>query len=306
MKEIAESLAGLAVGSPQVHLNLSFHPLIADREEPPRYVLLDDALEKKLAQVSEVSGAGSVPELAFENSSAERILLVDGDQLIGAKQNRIVNISILVGAGKRIVIPVSCVEQGRWRYKSDRFSSSDSSLFAKARASKMSQVSASMRSTGARRSDQGAIWAAVAQKAESLGHRSETMAMEDLYENRTRDLDGYARAFRTEPRQRGAVVAIDGKVVGLELFDSPAAFARYFRKLVRSYAMDAVETRKDATVAAAEADVRRFLESLKTATAERFAALGEGEDIRLSGDRVEGGALMAEGRVVHLAGFVKQ
>ena len=305
MKEIAESLAGLALGSPQVHLNLSFYPLIADRDEAPAYVLLDDALEKKLAQVSEISAGGSVPELAFENSSAERILLVDGDQLIGAKQNRIVNISILVGAGKRIVIPVSCVEQGRWRYKSDRFSSSDSALFAKARASKMGQVSASMRSTGARRSDQGAIWAAVAQKSESLGHRSDTMAMEDLYEKRTRDLDGYARAFRTEPRQRGAVVAIDGKVVGLELFDSPAAFARYFRKLVRSYAMDAVETRKDATVAAAESDVRRFLESLKTATAERFAALGEGEDIRLSGDQVEGGALMAEGRVVHLAGFVK-
>ena len=305
MQEIAESLARLELGQPQAHLNLSLYPLIAGNDEPPGYVLLDDALEKKLAQVTEVSGAGSVPELAFENSSAERILLVDGDQLIGAKQNRIVNLSILVGAGKRVVIPVSCVEQGRWRYKSDKFSSSDSSLFARARASKMSQVSASMRTTGRHASDQGAIWAAVAGKAQTLGHVSETMAMEDLYEGRTGDLDGYARAFRTEPRQRGAVVAIDGKVVGLELFDSAAAFARYFRKLVRSYAMDAVETRKDATVAAAEQDVRRFLESLKTATAERFAALGEGEDIRLSGAEIEGGALMADGRLVHLAGYAK-
>ena len=305
MREIAESLAGLALGSPQVHLNLSFHPLIADRDEAPAYVLLDDALEKKLAQVSEISAGGSVPELAFENSSAERILLVDGDQLIGAKQNRIVNLSILVGAGKRIVIPVSCVEQGRWRYKSDRFSSSSSALFAKARASKMSQVSASLRATGTRNSNQGEIWHAVAEKASTLGHVSATMAMEDLYEKRTQDLDDYTRAFRTEPRQRGAVVAIDGKVAGMELFDSASAFARYFEKFVRSYAMDAIETKKDATVAAAERDVRRFLESLKAASAERFAALGEGEDIRLSAAEVEGGALIVEGRLVHLAGYAK-
>ena len=306
MKEIAESLAGLALGSPQVWLNLSLYPLISGKDEAPAYVLLDDALEKNLARVTEISGAGSVPELAFENSSAERILLVDGDQLIGAKQNRIVNLSILVGAGKRVVIPVSCVEQGRWRYKSDRFSSSNSALFAKARASKMSQVSASMRTTGRHASDQGAIWAAVADKAESLGHVSETMAMSDLYERSTDDLRAYVQAFRAEPRQRGAVVAIDGKVAGVELFDSAAAFARYFQKFVRSYAMDAVETKKEVAVAAAEEDVRRFLESLETATAERFAALGDGEDIRLSGKEIEGGALMVEGRLVHLAGYAKR
>ena len=303
MKEVAESLAGLSLGTPQAYLNLSLFPLLGDCETIPGYMLLDDALQKNLARVTETSGAGNVPELSFENSSSERVLLVDGDQLIGAKQNRVVNISILVGAGKRIVIPVSCVEQGRWRYKSDRFSSSSSALFAKARASKMSQVSASLRSTGARSSNQGAIWAAVAEKASTLGHMSETMAMEDLYEQRTSDLAHYARAFHAEPRQRGAVVAIDGKVAGLELFDSAAAFARYFDKLIRSYAMDAVETRRDATIVAAEKDVRHFLESLKAAAAERFAALGEGEDIRLSGDRIAGGALMAEGRVVHLAGY---
>jgi len=306
MKEMAESLAGLALGAPQVHLNLSLYPLLAGKDEAAGYVLLDDALEKNLARVTEISGNGSVPELAFENSSAERILLVDGDQLIGAKQNRVVYLSILVGAGKRIVIQVSCVEQGRWRYKSDAFSSSNSALFARARASKMSQVSASMRTTGRHASDQGAIWAAVAEKAHTLGHVTETMAMDDLFEARTRDLADYVRAFRTEPRQRGAVVAIDGRVAGMEFFDSAAAFARYFEKFVRSYAMDAIETKKDAVVAAAESDVRRFLEALQASGAERFAALGEGEDIRLSGERIEGAALMADGRVVHLAGYPRQ
>jgi len=303
MTEIRDSLEGLALGAPQVHLNLALYPLIADRDSPPGYVLLDDALERKFARVTEVSGAGSVPELAFENSSAERILLVDGDELIGAKQNRVINLSILVGAGAKIVIPVTCVEQGRWKYRSDAFSSSGSALFAKARASKMGQVSASLRQTGTRRSNQGEIWDAVAEKASSLGSRSETMAMSDLFESRTRDLGRYAGAFRAEPRQRGAVMAVDGKVVGLELFDSAATFARYLDKLVRSYAMDALETANGKHLAPSAEEVRRFIESLKAAAAERFAALGEGEDIRLSGAGVAGGALAAGGRVVHLAGF---
>jgi hypothetical protein len=49
--------------------------------------------------------------------------------------------------------------------------------------------------------------------------------------------------------------------------------------------------------------VRRFLDSIQAAAAERFNALGEGEDIRLTGERIAGGALAAQGRVVHLAGF---
>ena len=78
-----------------------------------------------------------MPELSFENPSAEKILLVDGDELVGAKQNRILNLTILVGAGQKVVIPVSCVEQGRWRYRTAEFASAGRTLFAKARARKM-------------------------------------------------------------------------------------------------------------------------------------------------------------------------
>ncbi len=43
--------------------------------------------------------------------------------------------------------------------------------------------------------------------------------------------------------------------------------------------------------------------ALQSAAGERFAALGEGEDIRLKGAGIAGGALAADGRVVHLAGY---
>ena len=303
VQEIDKSFAGLRIGTPKVRLNLALFPLFDDEDNASSYLLLDDALERKLAHVTEVSADGRVPELAFENDSAEKILLVDGDELVGAKQNRVLNLSILVGGRQKLVIPVSCVEQGRWRYHSRDFQSARRSLFAKARAKKMRQVTESLRINQDRRSNQSEVWADVAGKVAFCQADSDTLAMADAYESRGRQLSAYVSAFRADPGQRGAVVAIDGKPVGLELFDSADAFARYLEKLVRSYALDAIETAAGKTLAPGKEDVRRFLDSLRTAAIERFAALGEGEDIRLTGEGVSGGALAANGRVVHLAGF---
>lgn len=304
MNEVLESLDGLSLGAPQVHGNLSLFPLLGVEDRAPGYVLLDDALERKLASITEVSGAGSVPELAFENNSADPVLLVDGDELVGAKQNRVLNLSILVGGGNRIVIPVSCVEHGRWSYRSHEFATAKRALFARARAKKMAQVSVSLSHGGTRRSDQGEIWSDIADKVRFSRADSATGAMGDAYAATEDRLQAYVNAFRAEPLQRGAVLAIDGDVVGLEVFDAAATFARYLEKLVRSYALDAIETvGKGGHTVADEQAARRFIESLKSAGSERFAALGEGEDIRLSGRGIAGGALAKGGHVVHLAGF---
>jgi hypothetical protein len=305
MPSIQACLSSLALGAPQVHLNLALFPLLDAAGGPGAadYLLLDEALEKQLARVSEVSQAGSVPELAFENVSDDPILLVDGDELIGAKQNRVLNLSILVGGGRKVQIPVSCVEQGRWAWRSQRFGSARRTLFSKARAKKMVRVSESLRGHGSRRSDQGEVWADVGDKLAYVRADSATAAMADAYEASAVTLRDYAGAFRAEPGQRGAVLAIDGKPVGLELFDAAATFAKYLDKLVQSYALDAMETAGKGGVSPSSEEAARFLERLAQASAERFGALGEGEDIRLSGKGIAGGALAARGRIVHLAGF---
>ena len=155
MKLIDDTLAALSIAAPQRFSNLTVYPLIAPADLDADYLVLDEALRRKLAPVTEVSCGGSVPELAFDNQADEGVLLLDGEELVGARQNRVLNITILVGGHKNIVIPVSCVEHGRWRYNSDEFASADRALFSKARGKKMRQVSASMRESGTRRSDQG-------------------------------------------------------------------------------------------------------------------------------------------------------
>ena len=303
VREIQESLAGLKLGSPQVHLNLALFPLLDEVDRAPDYLLLDEALERRVAHVTEVSGEGRVPELAFENASSEKILLVDGDELVGAKQNRILNLTILVGVGQKIVVPVSCVEQGRWSYRSRDFRSAGRSLFGKARAKKVQRVSESLRSSGIAAPISPRYGPMSPRKLNTCRWTRPRMSMGDIYEGRGSQLNAYVKAFRAEPRQRGAVVAIDAKPVGVELFDSSTVFARYLEKLLRSYALDAIETAAGKPLAPSEVDVRGFLDSIQAAAAERFNALGEGEDIRLTGERIAGGALASQGRVVHLAGF---
>jgi len=55
---------------------------------------------------------GSVPDLLVDNRGDVRVLFLEGEELIGAKQNRILNTSVLVPAHSKIKIPVSCVEPG--------------------------------------------------------------------------------------------------------------------------------------------------------------------------------------------------
>jgi len=127
--------------------------------------------------------------------------------------------------------------------------------------------------------------------------------MGDVYEKEKVRLDEYVNAIEPLPRQCGAVFAVDGKVAGIELFDSPATCARYLPKIVRSYAMDAAETRQPDGVPPVEEAVRRFIEQMKAAATQSFKALGEGEDVRLEGGSITGGALVRGERVVHLAAF---
>jgi hypothetical protein len=100
-------------GTPTEYRNLTIFPLIDESGKEPDYLTLDEALAQKCAKITELSESGSVPELRFVNESDKRVLLLDGEELVGAKQNRILNLRILVPAGKTLVIPVSCVEAGR-------------------------------------------------------------------------------------------------------------------------------------------------------------------------------------------------
>ena len=303
MQPISEALSRVYLGSPTQFQNLTVFPLLVAQRTIPDYLVLDEALDRKFAHVAEVSESVSVPELLFVNDGDDRILLVDGEELVGARQNRVLNMTMLVGGKSRVVIPVSCVEQGRWAYKSRQFESADRALFARSRAKKMRQVSTSMRESGSRYANQAEIWSDISAKAAFLNVDSDTDAMSDIYERQRQRIDGYVSAFKPLAGQAGALFAINGRINGIELFDSDTTFQRFMAKLVRSYAMDAIEDQKSHVKPPVAEVVHRFLEEMKEAALQRFPALGQGEDLRIETDTIAGGALYADKRVVHLCAF---
>ncbi|MBW6461411.1 MAG: hypothetical protein K0B08_12645 [Bacteroidales bacterium] len=85
------------------------------------YITLSEALDKKLLTIQEVSEDSPVPELKVLSKSPLPVLMLSGEELKGAKQNRILNASILVGALASVLIPVNCTGRGRRSYNSPDF-----------------------------------------------------------------------------------------------------------------------------------------------------------------------------------------
>jgi hypothetical protein len=276
--------------------------------------LLDAAQTEGLATVSEVSEGGSVLELLLTNEGTLPLFLLDGEELVGAKQNRIVNLSMLVPPETRHTIPVSCVEAGRWNYTSREFEHSDRVLFSRGRARKSADVTRNLAAAGERRTDQSAVWDDVACAMEDFAVSSGTGAVADLYSQRAGSLDELVDALTGEAGALkdgalGAVFLIAGEVQGLELFDHPATWQSLMGKVLRGYAVDALrappeaanEDRPNNELCLFRAE--EFIESVAAADVRDYPATGEGADLRLVDETVTGGALQARGRLIHLCAF---
>lgn len=299
---------GLRLGNWQLFRNLAMIPVFADLDDGLDYGLLDEAIEAGEVEVSEVSQQGVVPEIRVTNKGARMVLMVDGEELVGAKQNRILNVTILVAPHSTLVVPVSCVEQGRWDYGDVLFRSGERILCADLRARKARQVHESVRTSREFRSNQGEIWEEIASKASRMQAVSPSMAMAQIYQKESGRLEEFASHFDVAEGQVGAVFAINDRITGMDGFGKPRSFFRMFRKLLESYALDAIdregreETRVEPSLGTG--DVERFLRIPARSPWEGRPSVGLGTDLRLETEGLIGAALAYEDRVLHTAWFV--
>jgi hypothetical protein len=291
----------MTFGEVQSHGALAVLPIMADLPDGPDYLTLGEALAAGTLSITEISEGGSVPELAVANTGALPVLLLDGEELAGAKQNRVVNTTILLKEHSKTVIPVSCVEQGRWHYASREFQDSGNVMAAGQRANKGRAVSANLASSGRRASDQGEVWAGVEEMACSFDVASETGAMRDVYAHVERDLASLLRAFTPVPGQRGMATFIGGRIAGVEYLSHPRAFAKVFEKLLRSYALDAFRHPASDTAGADPELARQFLAAITGSSVQSYAALGYGQEHRINGKSALGSALTVEDALIHLS-----
>lgn len=288
----------LWVEEPLTHGALAIFPLSGVRHGDVRYALLPDALAAKTLAIAECDEP-DVNALRVVNTGELPVLILDGTELVGGKQNRIAAASLLVPPGAT-TIPVSCVEQGRWGVPLPAFAAPDVGYLS-LRAEQARSIHAALHSTGVHDADQGGVWEAVGAAQSAAGIASPTGAMRDLYRHRAPDLATFTRAIPCPESAVGMVVAIGGRIRALECFDNAQTLRVVWESLIRAAALDAMGVAPGAPVAITRAV--RMIHRIRDAKSTAFRSPGLGHDVRFSGGGIAGAALLYHGVPLHTTLF---
>jgi len=301
MKDILPAWTpGTAIG----HRNLTLVPLRGEGHQArfQDYLLASEAIDAGVLTVTEVDESGTVPELLAVNDADRPILLIDGEELQGAKQNRILNTSVLLPLKSKTRIPVSCVEEGRWSHVSPTFKAGNyapSSL----RQRKSRDVQHSLRARGRAESDQGAVWDSVAEHIQARAAQSPTRAMSDALATLADVLGRYHDALPYPSAACGVVAAVCGQFVAMDAFDSPSTLEAIWGRLVASYAMDAEATPEKPQKAFTANAAGVLVEHVAEQSCQAFSAVGLGDDLRFEAANALGQGLAVEDHLLHLSVF---
>ncbi len=303
-KTLTDLIETLEIGTPATTGSLTLVPLLARdwtrTNDPPGYLLYQHAHDVGLVSVEETSEAGTVGELRVTNRAQQPVLLVEGEVLLGMKQTRVLNLTILVPAQTVLGAPVSCVEAGRWRATSQAATGkSDLHLAPSVRAAKTVTVARSMRSARTFDSDQAAVWAGVDRVLDSHGAQAPSRSYADLAAQDSRFMT-IARSIEPESSQVGVIACAGGRVACVDVFEAPQVLAALWEGLVASYQAEAlVADHKPAR----PNEARRWFRSIATGSAGIGPDLGLGAHVTIVAPDVEAAALVHGRRVVHLSVF---
>ncbi len=206
-------------------------------------------------QVNMVSGDGaSVNQLALVNRSGKKLLLLSGEVIVGGKQDRIVQEDRVVPpVSVPIALDVFCVEHGRWQQRASASVGNSAPVVAPSgeprKAENFYSLGAvahpKLRGAAQDKKQQSEVWKEVGENNARLGTANSTDTYQEVYSNKkvAGDMQEYIRALEREvlqPGVVGVVVARNGELVWADVFASSSLFARYWPKLLKSYAVDAI------------------------------------------------------------------
>jgi hypothetical protein len=297
---LAQYLSGITLGEPQQAGNLAVFPLFAPDTPGLEYLTLTEALPKSLVTIAEISEGGSVPNIKVTNQADSPLLLFDGEELIGCKQNRILNTSILLRPKSEAFVPVSCTEAGRWQRKSPAFNHSGHVSPHKLRMTKAQGITESLKQSKGHTSDQHAVWKEVSAMAVACAVHSPTSAMDDVFAAKAAYLEAFVHAIKLLPGQKGLLVLINGEVAGLDVLSLNRAYELMHPLLVKAYAMDALVDRAATPVGYCGDRAASFLAEARTCGEKIYETVGWGADHRFDGQKLAGSALVAAGNIIHL------
>ena len=272
--QVFDKIRRLDFGSSQASGRITVVPLEGHLPGPV-YMTMSQALENGQLEVTELDGGASVPALLARNKATVHVLILDGEELIGAMQNRVLNTAVLLA-------PNSDTESGRWSESSRACTDSDEVMPFTVRSRMKERVFESLR-YGRRDAGQSQVWSDIDTMMRDYRTSSPTSALKDTTRQYRQSLDESTQSFHVGENQVGACVFIDGRVAGMELVSTPAAFQMLWPRRIRAFAMDSrrLRQRESAQEGSHSEKAKQLVEEVSTATWEEFDGVGSGRDLRL-------------------------
>ncbi len=314
-------LRSLRLGATVSMGRLDVTPLIVPEDGAREYRLLHESLADLL--IEEVA-TGQVNRISALNRGEQPVLILEGQTVTGAKQNRMVASTVLVAAQSMVELDVGCVEHGRWSPRGGAFTLGTTSVAPTMRARTVKEAKY------AGKVNQARLWGDVAFLMSAHEVHSPTPDYVTLLEKQRREVEERARALEPQPGQVGTIVLERGRLVALELLGHADAWRAMAQRLVASYLLEAEvlergtsrghggrggegRARGDAGARGTEpapppASAADWFASLLGARTTLHSAAGLGTRIALDGrgpgnETLHGAGLWFGGRPVHLAAF---
>ena len=257
--------------APITHGNLTIFPVVSgSRHDTSMFITLDEGLrsgEVVVSEAGQVQGlvrrrptppihfAPQVNRLVLVNNSERPLLLLAGEIVTGGKQDRVVGKDRIVpGSSDPVDLGVFCVEPGRWTGTSAQFGG-----IGKSRDAFVTQMAQpSVRKEAMVDKDQAKVWSGVNESTRAMAAAApiagvagttsyaKVMGNDEVQKKVDTVAAPVERSYESVIKQLrnqnavGVVVAIDGEIVWADVFASTQLLEKYWPKLVRSYATEAI------------------------------------------------------------------
>jgi hypothetical protein len=280
----------MTTGEPVFLRNLTLYPVRLASSNGGAVVSVDEVLDSDLGEFRELK-TPRVDEIEFENRGDKPVLMLDGEEITGSLQNRIVAASTYVEPHMAANIGVICAEEDRWE---------ELGAFTTGYCS-YPGIRAILLGRGRRKDGlQQSVWDEIERKMTVTRTLSATSSMHDIYSNLDDEISRYVEDFAGLNHDTvGFIGVAGGKILGLDIFAGPAIYRKYEGKLLRSYALDAIEHRRAETV---RANAARFFEKVRQGlTGKRFSRRSRHFTLKDRG--FSGQGIHDRTRIMHLSAF---
>lgn len=267
---LTASMAALpAKGEVVTHANLTVYPIYeVGLGNAGDYISLDEGLKQGSVVITETGGnnarplirnrnaqtnrsgpsfqnqqqvgsSAAVNTLWLTNKSGKKLLILTGEMVSGGKQDRIIQKDVLIPPSKDPVnVSVFCVEQNRW--------AGSEMNFAPAAKGAGGLADPSVRGRAQHERSQGAVWNQVDASLSKLKTDNSTKTYGANLNSPAiqKSADGYVHSIQKSfpiDRTVGVAVAVNGKMVWMDRFANNQMFRKYWPKMIKSYALEAMQ-----------------------------------------------------------------